>query len=91
MSLMTLAPAADGFSADDLDRAAGRADAYDDSKTLTVDELIVRAGANTDYHPSLAYALGYMDRVIEFRLELDAVSGAEFELAYTDHRKKARR
>lgn len=87
---MTVTPATGGFS-NTPTYFEGRADAYDDSKTLTLAELVVRAGANADFHPSLAYALGYMDRVIELRLEGDAVTAAEFELAYTDlPRKEAR-
>jgi len=61
----------------------GRADAYDDSRTRTLDELVVHAGASAD-HATIPYALGYMDRVIELRMELSAVSAAEAELAYAD-------
>lgn len=59
MSILTIAPHLDGFSADDLERAAGRADAYDDHATLTTDQLSVRAGYLIDFHPSQAYAQGY--------------------------------
>ncbi|MFF7476604.1 hypothetical protein [Streptomyces sp. NPDC008092] len=83
MSLMTFDVLTDGF-ANDPAHSAGRADAYDDTKTLTVDELVIRAGMHADHHPNLAYAVGYMDRVIELRLELDAVSEAETELVWTD-------
>lgn len=62
---------------------AGRADAYDDSATLTIEQLVVRAGTYADY-ANVMYALGYMDRVIEFRMERDAVTAAETELAHTD-------
>jgi hypothetical protein len=82
MSLMTFNRMNNGF-ADDPAHAIGRADAYDDAHTLTIDELIVRAGLYADYHPSLAYAMGYMDRVIEMRLEQAAVAAAEGELAQT--------
>lgn len=90
MSLMTFDIVNDGF-ANDPAHAAGRADAYDDSHTLTIDELVIRAALYADYHPSLAYAVGYMDRVIEMRLELDAVSAAETELAWTEPVKVAAR
>jgi hypothetical protein len=76
MSLMTLAPATDGFSADDLDRAAGRADAYDDHTVLTVDQLSIRAEYITDLHPNLAYAQGYTAYV----------KGAELEERYDSGR-----
>lgn len=81
MSIMTAARAASPF-ANDPDYYLGRADAYDDSATRTVDEMVVLASMAADYAP-LPYALGYMDRVIELRLELDAVAGAEAELAQT--------
>ena len=60
----------------------GRAEAYDDTATLTLDELTVRAGAYADY-ANIDRAFGYMDRVIEFRMESDAVAAAETELAHT--------
>ena len=82
MSITTFNFITDGFSSNP-SHAAGRADAYDDSHTLPLSQLIVRAGMYADYHPDLAYAVGYMDRVIEMRLELDAVSAAETELAWS--------
>lgn len=63
---------------------AGRADAYDDSATLTIPELIVRAWLYADHHPDLMYTLGYMDRLLELRRENAAVKEAETELAHTD-------
>ena len=83
MSLMTFTLVNGGFAGDPA-HAAGRADAYDDAHTLTVEQLVIRAGMYADHHPDLPYAVGYMDRVIEMRLELDAVSGAEAELAWAD-------
>ncbi|MFD8839783.1 hypothetical protein [Streptomyces griseofuscus] len=83
MSLMTFDLVNGGFSGDPA-HSIGRADAYDDAKTLTVEDLTVRAGTHADYHPSLAYAVGYMDRVIELRLETDVTSAAEAELAWAD-------
>ncbi len=62
----------------------GRADAYDDSHTRTVDQMVVLAGTAADY-AHLDYALGYMDRVIELRLETEAVTAAETELAHATH------
>jgi hypothetical protein len=44
-----------------------------------------------DHHPSLAYAVGYMDHVIEIRLELDMTAGAESELAWADRKPAATR
>lgn len=81
MTTMTLAPADGDFHANP--RSIGRADAYDDATTMTLDELVVRASAYVDFHPVIDYARGYIDRILELRLELDAVSGAEAELAYT--------
>lgn len=63
---------------------AGRGDAYDDSATLTIPELIARAWMYADHHPDLMYALGYMDRLLELRREHAAVKEAETELAHTD-------
>lgn len=83
MSLMTFDLVSGGFAGDPA-HAAGRADAYDDAKTLTTDELVIRAGMYADHHPSLPYAVGYMDHVIEIRLELDVTAGAETELAWAD-------
>jgi len=82
MSLMTFTSMNDGFTNDPA-HYIGRADAYDDAHTLTLDQLTIRAGMYADHHPALAYAMGYMDRVIEMRLELDAVAAAESELAQT--------
>ena len=82
MTIQTITQATNGFSADP-DYSRGRADAYDASHTRTVDEMTVLAGMAAD-HATLPYALGFMDRVIELRLELDAVAGADTELAWTD-------
>lgn len=60
----------------------GRADAYDDSHTRTVDEMVALMGMAIDY-ASIPYAQGYSDRVTELRLELDAVAPMEMELAQT--------
>lgn len=89
MTTMTLAPAFGNY-ADDPDYAIGRADAYDDSHTRTVDQLIALASMAVDY-ASIPYALGYLDRVSELRRETDAVTAAETELAHTPIPKKARR
>lgn len=75
MSLMTLASAAGGFSAEDIDHAAGRADAYDDHATLTIEQLSVRAAYITDLHPNLAYAQGYTAYTKSAQLEEQGVSG----------------
>jgi hypothetical protein len=89
MSLMTFDLVNGGFAGDPA-HTAGRADAYDDAKTLTVEQLTVRAGMYADHHPSLAYAIGYMDFVIELRLELDVTAGAEAELAWADRQPVAK-
>lgn len=70
--------------------AAGRADAYDDSHALSLDELLTRANAYIDHAP-MQRALGYLDRVAEIRQELaPIVIAAETELAWADL-KRARR
>ncbi|MFI6653250.1 hypothetical protein ACIBI8_37380 [Streptomyces sp. NPDC050529] len=81
MTTMTIGNALTGGQ--DPDYYNGRADAYDDSAQLTLDHLTVRAGIHADY-AHLPYALGYMDRVLELRMEHDAVTAAETELAHTD-------
>jgi hypothetical protein len=81
MTTMTLAPQPVG---DPDPYYAGRADAYDDSATLTIDELNVRAALHGDYHPDVMYVLGYHDRLLEFRMETTAVTAAETELAHVD-------
>ncbi|MFJ9799908.1 hypothetical protein [Streptomyces sp. NPDC101145] len=81
MTTMTITPALGGF-ADDPDYAAGRADAYDDSHTLTLDQLQARA-AHYIQHAPIARATGYADRVLEYRRETAAVTAAETELAHT--------
>jgi hypothetical protein len=82
MTTMTLAPATGGFSDNHPDYYLGRADAYDDARTRTVDELVVLAGMAIDY-ATIPYAQGYTARVTELRLELDAVAPMEMELAQT--------
>ena len=82
MSLMTFDHINNGYAGDPA-HSIGRADAYDDAQTLTLGQLTIRAGMYADHHPALAYAMGYMDRVIEMRLEQDAVAAAESELAQT--------
>ncbi|KIF66251.1 hypothetical protein HY68_36695 [Streptomyces sp. AcH 505] len=81
MTTMTPAPATTG---DPDPYYAGRGDAYDDSATLTLDQLNVRAALHAEYHPALMYVLGYQDRIIELRFELAAVKAAETELAHVD-------
>lgn len=76
--------------ADDPAYYEGRADAYDDSKTRTVTEMVVLASMAIDF-ASLPYALGYFDRVTELRMEDDMVTAAETELAHADHRKPVSR
>ncbi|MFB9558593.1 hypothetical protein ACFFTP_30985 [Streptomyces roseoviridis] len=66
--------------------AAGRADAYDDETTLTLDQLAARAALYAE-HAHLLRALGYADRVLEKRLEQIAVTAAETELAHTGGRR----
>lgn len=75
MTTMTFAPAAGDFSAEQLDRFAGRADAYDDHGTLSIHELSVRAGYIADLHPNLAYAQGYSAYVKGAELEERRISG----------------
>ncbi|MET8571832.1 hypothetical protein [Streptomyces sp. NPDC004783] len=82
MTMQTFNLITNGYNGDPA-HSIGRADAYDDSHTHTIEQLVVRAGLYADHHPNLAYAIGYMDRVIEFRLEQDAVAAAESELAQT--------
>jgi hypothetical protein len=78
---MTITPTLGGFAGDP-DYAAGRADAYDDSRTLTLDQLHART-AHYIQHATLARATGYADRVLELRMETAAVTAAETELAHT--------
>jgi hypothetical protein len=80
MTTMTLAPATGGF-AHHPDYYRGRADAYDDSATRTLDQLVAIAGIAVDY-ATAPYAQGYTARVLELRLELDAVAPMEMELAH---------
>lgn len=70
MTVQTLAPADNPFH-NDPEYYQGRADAYDDSDTRTVDQMIVLGGMAADY-AVLPYALGYMDAVIELRLHMEA-------------------
>ena len=81
MTTLTLAPAA---TDEPNPYFIGRADAYDDTAALTTAQLIVRAGLYADHHPDLGYALGYMGRLLELRMENRAVIAAETELAHTD-------
>lgn len=81
MSIQTLAPATGPFDSDP-EFCQGRADAYDDSATRTVDEMVVLLSMAVDYAP-VRYAQGYAARVAELRLELDAVAPMEMELAQT--------
>lgn len=55
--------------------AAGRADAYDDHRTLTTDELATRAGWIIDLHPDLGYVQGYAAYAAEARLTDQRDSG----------------
>ena len=80
MSIQTIASTI-GDRPKDPDYYAG-ADAYDDSQTRTVDEMVALMGMAIDY-ASIPYAQGYSDRVTELRLELDVVSAAESEIAQT--------
>ena len=59
----------------DLDHYAGRADAYDDHATLTIDELNVRAAYIADLHPSHSYAQGYAAYTKGVDLEQRLTSG----------------
>jgi hypothetical protein len=82
MSELTLTTTPGGYRHDP-QYAAGRADAYDDSHTRTLDQLIALA---TEYveHAHLLRALGYCDRITEVRMERETVAAAETELAHTD-------
>ncbi len=75
MTIQSLALHTDGFTPDELDRFAGRADAYDDHSRMTLDQLIVLAGYMTDLHPSRAYAEGYTAYVSGAQLEEQRISG----------------
>ncbi|GAX57238.1 hypothetical protein [Streptomyces olivochromogenes] len=75
MTTMTFAQTAGNFSAAELDRFAGRADAYDDHATLTIHQLSVRAAYIADLHPNLAYAQGYSAYVKGAELEERRISG----------------
>lgn len=68
--------------ANDPDYYLGRADAYDHSHTRTIDQMVALMSMAIDY-ATTAYASGYSDRVLELRMELDVVAGAESELAQT--------
>ncbi|MFF8610833.1 hypothetical protein ACF06X_33545 [Streptomyces sp. NPDC015346] len=82
MSELTLTTPVGGYRHDP-EYAAGRADAYDDSHTRTLDELIA-IGAQYVDHAHLLRALGYCDRITELRMERETVAAAETELAHTD-------
>jgi hypothetical protein len=75
MTIQTIALHTGGFSPDDLDRFAGRADAYDDHGRMTIDQLSVLAGYMADLHPSRAYAEGYTAYVKGAQLEEQRTSG----------------
>ncbi|RIH58111.1 hypothetical protein D3C59_37280, partial [Streptomyces sp. SHP22-7] len=82
MTIQTLTTTHDPYRSHP-DYYRGRADAYDDSHTRTVDQMaLVLMGMAIDY-ATLPYAHGYADRVNELRLELDVVAGAESEVAQT--------
>lgn len=81
MTTLTIAPTTGPFDADP-DYCQGRADAYDDSHTRTVDQMVVLLSMAVDHAP-VRYAQGYAARVTELRLELDVVAAAESELAQT--------
>ncbi len=83
MSELTLNAKPDSYRHDP-EYAAGRADAYDDTRTLTLAQLADRAALYAE-HAHLLRALGYADRVLEMRMEHAAVTAAETELAHTDH------
>ncbi|MCA1224119.1 hypothetical protein [Streptomyces sp. 8L] len=61
----------------------GRADAYDDARTLTTDQMGVRADLYAIYHPDFWYVTGYMDRLLEQRRENAALAVFEAEIAWT--------
>ncbi|WP_328545414.1 hypothetical protein [Streptomyces europaeiscabiei] len=82
MTIQTIAPSTGGLSADDLDRSAGRADAYDDHATLTFEELDIRAGYIADFHPNLAYSQGYSAYVKAVQLELETDSGRKHQAGH---------
>lgn len=81
MTVQTITPATNPF-ANDPDYYLGRADAYDHSHDRTVDQMVALMSMAID-HATTAYASGYADRVIEYRLEHDVVTAAETELAHT--------
>ncbi|MFM9373323.1 hypothetical protein [Streptomyces sp. Da 82-17] len=80
MTTMTPPPARN--ASENPDYFLGRADAYDDTRTRTLDELKALGAAAVD-HATLPYAEGYMDVVIEAQLTHDVVTPLEIELAYT--------
>lgn len=84
MSIMTTAPAMTG---EQDPYYAGRADAYDDARTLTTDQMSVRADAYEKYlgdsFDSTMYVLGDNNRLLEQRFEDAAVKAAEIVLAWT--------
>ncbi|MCI3279170.1 hypothetical protein [Streptomyces cylindrosporus] len=75
MTTMTIAPASSGFSDDELARLAGRADAYDDETTVTLDQLVIRARWIAELHPNLAYAEGYNAYVQGVQQHMNALTG----------------
>ena len=81
MTTATIQPAHTNY-ADDPDYYRGRADAYDDSHTRSLDEMAALTSMAIDY-ATIPYALGYFDRVAEIRLERAAVTAAESEVAQT--------
>lgn len=60
----------------------GRADAYDDAKTLTTEEMDVRSYLYAVHHPDFWYVAGYSDRLLEQRREDVATAAAESVLAW---------
>lgn len=76
MTTMTIAPALPllpgGLSSD---HYTGRADAYDDHATTTIEQLSVRAAYLIDLHPDLDYATGYAAYVKGAQLEEQKASG----------------
>lgn len=82
MSLMTLTATITGGHHPDY--YAGRADAHDEhNKGATLTVLANRAAVIADLHPSIQYALGYTDRVLELRREHTATTTtAQTDLAH---------
>ncbi|WP_228983385.1 hypothetical protein [Streptomyces sp. DH12] len=82
MATSTIMPATT-VPADTSEYAAGRADAQDDARALTIRQLQRRA-AHYTHHATLPRAMGYVERVWEIGRERAALATAESKRAYAD-------